>query len=109
MNNHKVRRTFNMGTPHVHAEVIKAWADGAVIQFRYSVDGKWYECLSQPGWDPLAQFRVKPEPLKYRVALLRGFDGELYTTTSANLSQEETIESYSSFVRWLTDWTEVEI
>jgi hypothetical protein len=30
--------------PHVHAETIKAWADGATIQFRWIENDRWTEC-----------------------------------------------------------------
>lgn len=47
-------------TPHKHAELIKAWADGATIQFKNQV-GDWLD-RSKPTWDPRAEYRVKPEP-----------------------------------------------
>ena len=47
-------------TPHVHAEVIKAWADGKAIEFRPGSDYKWKDTDS-PRWIHLYQYRVKPE------------------------------------------------
>ena len=44
--------------PHKHAELIKAWADGAEIQRK--VHGEWEDC--QPKWDEYADYRIKPEP-----------------------------------------------
>ncbi len=51
-----------MNKPHKHCEVIKAWADGAKIQF---LDGsKWEDCsVLGPQWILNYQYRVKPEPL----------------------------------------------
>lgn len=49
-----------MKTPHKHAEVIKAWADGAEIQFRYP-NGTWIDA-ADPSFRDLAEYRVKPEP-----------------------------------------------
>lgn len=50
--------------PHVHAELIKAWADGAEIQV--SVDGHsaWhsYQNNENPSWKPEYHYRIKPEP-----------------------------------------------
>lgn len=44
--------------PHKHAEVIRAWADGAQIE---CVDrGVWVECPG-PTWQEYAEYRVKPE------------------------------------------------
>ena len=48
-----------MNKPHKHAELIKAWADGAVIE---ALDcGHWYECVT-PDWEGGYKFRIKPEP-----------------------------------------------
>lgn len=54
-----------MKTPHVHAAVIKAWADGAEIQFWLSDSQEWVDLEDQshtPMWSPLNKYRVKPEP-----------------------------------------------
>jgi hypothetical protein len=45
---------------HKHAEVIKAWADGAKIQYK-SMVGDWYDD-DKPVWLITAEYRVKPEP-----------------------------------------------
>jgi hypothetical protein len=50
-----------MKTPHKHAELIKAWADGAEIQFRFPCDLKWTDTKT-PSWDGIAEYRIKPEP-----------------------------------------------
>lgn len=52
-----------MGTPHKHAALIKAWADGAEIQWRESFldDGEWRATLF-PSWEPDLEYRIKPEP-----------------------------------------------
>ena len=42
-----------------HAELIKAWADGAIIQAKYNQT--WVD-LSTPQWDENSiQYRIKPE------------------------------------------------
>lgn len=46
-------------TPHKHAALIKAWADGADIQRKTSA-GVWLECT--PHWDLAGEYRIKPEP-----------------------------------------------
>lgn len=46
--------------PHVHAAVIKAWADGAQIQWLRS-DHTWGD-TSAPYWEESRQYRVKPVP-----------------------------------------------
>lgn len=48
-----------MNKPHKHAEIIKAWADGAEIEFSYGNE-KWHQ-IDKPTWDPFIKYRVKPE------------------------------------------------
>lgn len=50
-----------MNKPHKHAEVIKAWADGAEIEVFYSHSLKW-QPVTCPTWCPSTEYRVKPEP-----------------------------------------------
>lgn len=53
------KKVINMGKPHVHADLIKAWADGAEIQF--FADGKWFVSNGSPSWSENAQYRITPE------------------------------------------------
>ena len=49
---------------HKHCDVIKAWADGAQIQTRMSVDEKWIAWPRQdisPCFHSDVEYRVKPE------------------------------------------------
>jgi len=46
--------------PHIHAEMIKAWADGAQIECQ-SADGRWVT-LPTLAWDALSKYRIKPDP-----------------------------------------------
>ena len=86
-----------MGTPHVHAAIIKAWADGAEIQFKSS--GRW-EDITSPCWGA-NEYRIKPKTIKYR----------LYLTcwgTIGICNKVNTTPLYS-FERWLTDEQEIEV
>jgi hypothetical protein len=97
-----------MKTPHKHAEVIKAWADGASIQCKitdYSND--WFDC-ELPTFSLTRLYRVKPETIKYRVALLEDGRGTLSTATWDERDLGRVNEN-SRFVKWLTDWVEVEV
>lgn len=50
-----------MPTPHKHAELIKAWADGAEIEF-YGINSCAWKPTNpkQIFWDPNTQYRIKP-------------------------------------------------
>lgn len=55
--------------PHKHAELIKAWADGAQIQSRWDMtDGKgwsdWRDEAESPEWFIDWEYRIKPEGKK---------------------------------------------
>jgi len=50
-----------MKTPHVHADIIKAWADGAIIQYWRAPYGWGDTSGNDPAWCPDAKYRVKPE------------------------------------------------
>ena len=52
-----------MKTPHKHADLIKAWADGAEIEV-YNAHGEWvgyYEGES-PSWSEDFKYRIKHQP-----------------------------------------------
>lgn len=49
-----------MTTPHKHAELIKAWADGAKIE--YKTRGDHWSIAPTPSWCPDLEYRIKPEP-----------------------------------------------
>ncbi len=49
-----------MKTTHPHADVIKAWADGA--QTQYYALGEWHDMVNEPIWYRDQQYRIKPEP-----------------------------------------------
>ena len=52
-----------MRKPHKHAELIKAWADGAEIEYR-DRHNTWTLLPQQGDWDdhPNFEYRIKPEP-----------------------------------------------
>jgi len=61
--------------PHKHSELIKQWADGAEIEFKYS-DGGW-NTVFDPSWHDVSEYRIKPEPkpdyFLYAAASSKGF------------------------------------
>lgn len=55
-----------MKTPHKHAEIIKAWADGETIEFLTN-ESSW-KYTATPIWLPELVYRVKPEPALSKTA-----------------------------------------
>jgi len=52
-----------MTTPHIHAKLIKAWADGHAIQYRaVPKQGDWRDAPEHLIWEWSAEYRIKPEP-----------------------------------------------
>jgi len=53
-----------MNKPHVHAEVIHAWADGKRIQTWDDANEKWCDCNATFAYlfAPSERYRIKPEP-----------------------------------------------
>lgn len=47
--------------PHLHCEAIKAWADGARIQWRTPRTSVWVDCIHVPEWQIGREYRVKPD------------------------------------------------
>lgn len=96
----------NAKTLRKHAEVIRAYADGATIEYFDSGDGEWY-VIADPSFHASVKYRVKPETKKhkYRVALLS--DGKDVWTTTEDYGDDVSNEEFGYFVRYLTDWTEV--
>lgn len=97
-----------MKTPHKHADVIKAWADGAQIQLRSEYSKRWEDCISDPVWCDSIQYRVKPD-VKYRVGMFRNkVTGKEYPFIVTNSKMKEYYEQSIYFLGWITDWIEVE-
>lgn len=51
-----------MKTPHKHADIIKAWADGEQIEFLNQHTKQWVPIGTEPCWFKGSIFRIKPEP-----------------------------------------------
>jgi hypothetical protein len=56
---------------HVHADCIKAWADGYAIEYRPNQGTRWQEVDDRPAWRPEFEYRIKesrgPETVKQHV------------------------------------------
>lgn len=54
-------------TPHKHAELIRAWADGAVVECRFLATKTDWSVTDTPMWADCFEYRIKPEPKPDRV------------------------------------------
>lgn len=109
-----------------HKEIIH-WANGGEIQWRNKVniltapagiriENSWE---SDKGVNVLAmlnnpdiEWRIKPETLRYRVYLIRNpsdMGPKYWVQTITDDHDASAAESVRGFVKWLTDWIEVEI
>lgn len=81
--------------PHIHAAVIKAWADGQPVEVKGSYTGSsWGPVVSAaPVWDTKNEYRVKPAPLPY-------------AAERAAFAAGKRIE-YRNLTDGVTDWTYV--
>ena len=90
---------------HKHCDLIKAWADGAEIQYKEMFMPTWSDTWdNKPGWCEDTEYRIKPKTIKYRVAL--------FTDNSLAVSSEADAKYWEEnhwFKRWVTDWQEVEV
>lgn len=92
-------------TPHVHAEVIKAWADGKTIQFKMKDSDEWGDanCSSAGQWLmflPLYFYRIKPEEVvDYAVVHQDGMPGVVFKPTIACLVGFYSANNYQGFLK----------
>ena len=81
-----------------HADLIHAYADGAHIQYRVSPDNPWAD-IENPAFRETTEYRIKPGPKKYRVALMD------YGALIAECDKDAiSIELFTTFIKWLNDW-----
>jgi hypothetical protein len=54
---------------HKHADLIKAWADGAIIEVKYK-DDEW-QFRHNPSWHFDNEYRIKPKPDVVKYATIK--------------------------------------
>jgi hypothetical protein len=73
-----------MPTPHKHAALIKAWADGATIQ--YQTTNGWLQAPN-PSWNKDVTYRIQPTIKECWVPVYL-FEGEVLRTGSSYIAEE---------------------
>lgn len=54
------------------------------------------------------KWRIKPKTLRYRVAVMRRDDGEVFLQTAYSESEEQNFAEHCRFIEWKTNTQEVE-
>lgn len=82
--------------PHKHAELIKAWADGAEIECLDEHSGVWSAPGGEaPSWYKNLKYRIKPEEKKPVVRWLWAWHNlQLWTLTGFYTEEELIKEGY---------------
>jgi len=75
-----------MKQPHKHAELIKAWADGAEIE-AYAGSSSWVT-IPSPEWYSDTKYRIKPEPKPDVVRYVKAHLSEGSFSIKATLAHE---------------------
>ena len=95
--------------PHKHAEVIKAWADGATVEARYLESSypesrKWH-VVNCPAFSEDWEYRVKPPKKWFRVAIVERFSDSLapLLMVCSDEKTELVWQGMKGFITWLTD------
>lgn len=98
-----------MSKPHKHAELIKAWADGADIEGWSPVHKNWVVCRG-PNWNsPTAEFRIKSEKV-VRWQWISVYKGEPPQISRNFYTESEAMDAYKPGVSIVAkaDWTRTE-
>lgn len=86
-------------TPHVHAEVIKAWADGKPIEWRENPSEDW-QLIKDPSFVEDFEYRVKPEEIvDYTIVSVKGLLGSVFTSTISELKHYYTSNNYQGYLK----------
>ena len=91
---------------HTHCDLIKAWADGAEIQYyeTYTNGGTWRAVANRDlNWHPEIVYRIKPKSkiVKFKVAMLKGYITEQYPVIIFDTEYSKW-ESHSDFIKWIS-------
>lgn len=98
-----------------HDAILRAWLDGKAIQYLPTGTDVWLDiepaetATKTPHLytDGRAEYRIKPVTVRYRVALVRT-GPVLGAHAVSSLEGERGLSTSAGFVRWITDWIEVQ-
>lgn len=92
--------------PHKHAELIKAWADGATIQY-YEVSLGWID--TDPLWGSNHKYRIKPAEKVVRWQwIIKNEHTTFFTLTIAFFTEREARAEFSNSIVGKAEWSRME-
>lgn len=103
------------------AHIWKAWADGKTVQLNMDTigdDGVMWEDEDPRDWikigpdDTPERWRIKPpvKSLSVRFAMCKlDCVGNIFFDSATNETIAKHIEEQSTFIKWVTDWIDVEV
>lgn len=103
-------------TKHVHADLIKAWADGAIIQFYDNTIG-WVNCAHNfPTWGTNVKYRIKPEEKKpvvrwmwaMKLTVFKGCDDTHWSCLGDFFTEDEIQKKYPLAEVIKLEWSKTE-
>ena len=92
--------------PRVHCDLIKAWADGAIIQMK-CFEGTW-QTTPTPTWSIANEYRIKPEPRKFKFRFFLTKTNSIRCWTESWMSSETEVERDLTFEKWISEKMEKE-
>ena len=91
---------------HKYADLIHAWAEGAIIQYK-DTSGNWLDCAdNEPSWYEELDYRIKPTK---KVVRFRNWLTKSGRIAAWNLIEGDSAENCNEFKRWIGDWQSVEV
>jgi hypothetical protein len=93
---------------HKHADLIHAWADGAVIQCK--INGHWWDA-KPPHWNLDYEYRIKPEEKQPVVRWQWAFEADVNTWEQycRFMTEEEARARLASKFKYIKlEWTRTE-
>lgn len=95
--------------PHKHAELIKAWADGAEIQYRRNAQDDW-KSLQNPEWNGLVEYRIKPAEKVVRWQWITVCEGSKPQISRSFFTEQEVSNGFQLGVKIVgkAEWSRME-
>lgn len=95
--------------PHKHAELIKAWADGAEIQHKTPTCTNWSKC-KEPSWIPTWEYRIKPAEKVVRWQWITVCDGSKPQISRSFFTEQEVSNGFQLGVKIVgkAEWSRME-